>query len=204
MKRLALFCILGSLLASQALPAGRRSSVDAVTIGPRHRPGPGPQANSAPFSEDASRTVRGLPMATIPRARDSAKEQLDLALRDWLRPMGLPTSWRPPAEVVDRIVRWDPVETVEHDYGTVYIQAIRLDLSDSSRHQLIESFERQEAGRRLLRLGGLLGFILVSLAAVTGYIRADEATRGYYTNHLRLAALASVGASGYVLTRILG
>ena len=54
-------------------------------------------------------------------------------------------------------------------------------------------------GRRLVKLGGSLGFILICLAAISGYIRADEATKGYYTNRLRLLAAAGVGAGGVLV-----
>jgi hypothetical protein len=48
-------------------------------------------------------------------------------------------------------------------------------------------------------LGATLVFILICLAAVSGYIRADEATKGYYTNRLRMLAAAGVGASGVII-----
>ena len=57
--------------------------------------------------------------------------------------------------------------------------------------------------RRLVTLGGSLGFVLVCLAAVAGYIRADEATKGYYTYWLRAVAAAGVGASGVVIYQLL-
>ena len=48
-------------------------------------------------------------------------------------------------------------------------------------------------------LGGALAFVLICLGAVSGYIRADEATKGYYTNRLRMLAAAGVGAAGVVI-----
>ena len=47
------------------------------------------------------------------------------------------------------------------------------------------------------RLGGGLAVALAGLAVLTGYIRTDEATKGYYTNRLRLAAAAGLGAAGW-------
>ena len=43
---------------------------------------------------------------------------------------------------------------------------------------------------------------MICLAAVSGYIRADEATKGYYTKRLRLLAAAAVGASGVLIYQI--
>lgn len=207
MKRLVLLGIVAVALASQSVTSVHLAPVDAVTIGPRHGQRFAPLSRepeqNATRAEGASKIIRGMPMATIPRARDSAREQLTRALGEWLRPSGLPDGWQPPPEVVDRLVQWGAVETIAHDYGTVYIQQLRLDTSEHARQQVVEAFERQEAGRRLVRLGGLLGFILTCLLALTTYIRADEATRGYYTNQLRLAAITGVGATGYALYRIL-
>ena len=56
---------------------------------------------------------------------------------------------------------------------------------------------REVVARRLVTLGGSLGFVLVCLASLAGYIRADEATKGYYTHWLRAIAAAGVA---FVLT----
>ncbi len=46
--------------------------------------------------------------------------------------------------------------------------------------------------------------MLACLAAVSGYIRADEATKGYYTNWLRLASATGVGAAGVLIYQGVG
>ena len=40
------------------------------------------------------------------------------------------------------------------------------------------------------------------LAACSGYIRADEATKGYYTNRLRMLVAAAVGAGSVLIYQI--
>jgi hypothetical protein len=204
MKRLVLFSLIALAFAGPSLTTLRVAPVDAVTIGPRDGlagPDGEPVFRAVP---DESRLVRGLPSATIPRAKAAAHEALDRAVVEWLRPTELPASWRPPAGLLARLTRWEPVEASERDYGTVYTQAVRLDTSRAARDRVVEAFEREAAAHRLVTLGGVLAFALACLAAVLGYIRADEATRGYYTTQLRLAALAAVGASGAVLYRVLG
>jgi hypothetical protein len=59
---------------------------------------------------------------------------------------------------------------------------------------LVEAYDRELVRHRLATLGGTLAFVLICLAAISGYIRADEATKGYYTNRLRMLAAAGVGA----------
>jgi len=48
-----------------------------------------------------------------------------------------------------------------------------------------------------------LGFVLICLAAISGYIRTDEATKGYYTNRLRMLTAAGVGAAGVLIYQVL-
>ena len=55
----------------------------------------------------------------------------------------------------------------------------------------------------MLTLAGLLVFVLICLAAVSGYIRTDEATKGYYTNRLRMLAAAGVGAAGAAIYQMI-
>ena len=62
-----------------------------------------------------------------------------------------------------------------------------------------ELYNHELVGRRLDQARRLAGFILICLAAVSGYIRADEATKGYYTNRLRMLAAAGVGAGGVLI-----
>ena len=74
-----------------------------------------------------------------------------------------------------------------------------VDTSPQRRTALIEVYNRQLVDQRLASLGATLAFILICLAAVSGYICADEATKGYYTNRLRMLTAAGVGASGVLL-----
>ncbi len=66
----------------------------------------------------------------------------------------------------------------------------------------MDAYNRDLVRHRLVTLGGSLGFVLICLAAVSGYIRADEATKGYYTNRLRLLAAAGVGAAGVIVFKM--
>ena len=91
----------------------------------------------------------------------------------------------------------------EEKYGTVYLCGLRADFSAERQRAFYGTYESQLVGRRLGLLGGALAFLLACLAGVAGYIRADEATRGYYTNRLRLLAAAGVGASGVAIYKML-
>ncbi len=117
----------------------------------------------------------------------------------WLDPE-VPRSWTPPARVLDALIIDKPhVKSIQKDYGEVFEATLSVDTSPQRRMALIEVYNRQLVEQRLANLGATLAFILICLAAVSGYIRADEATKGYYTNRLRMLTAAGVGASGVLL-----
>jgi hypothetical protein len=63
--------------------------------------------------------------------------------------------------------------------------------------------ERKEVSKeRQTLLAKLLAGLLAGLVAVAGYLRLDEATKGYYTTWLRVASVAlvaTVGAGAWLL-----
>jgi hypothetical protein len=89
------------------------------------------------------------------------------------------------------------------DYGNLYVAELRVDASPERISGFTETYQRQLVQRRMVFLGGALAFILTCLGAVSGYIRADEATKGYYTNRLRMLAAAGVGAAGMAIYQMM-
>lgn len=136
------------------------------------------------------------PMATAQSATEAAwtaaQEQLSRKLADH----GILQTWQAPRALLSEMVQEGQLECVEKDYGDVFIKTLVVDQSEAQVARLVEAHEREVAGRRLVKLGGLLSFVLVCLATMSAYIRADEATKGYYTKSLRAASLAAVGAAG--------
>jgi len=143
--------------------------------------------------------VNGRLSATKERAVADARRQLRDDVASWLEPE-VPRSWAPPVRVLDAMILGEPqLKPVEKPYGEVFEATLTIDASSERRTDLIEVYNRQLVERRLATLGAMLVFILICLAAVSGYIRADEATKGYYTNRLRMLAAAGVGASGVII-----
>ena len=136
------------------------------------------------------------------RARDDARLQLEHEVTEWLTPE-VPTQWKPPAHLITRMIHKTDVHPIVRDYGTVYEATLETDFSTPCRAEIVAAHQREVVARRLVTLGGSLGFVLVCLATVAGYIRADEATKGYYTHWLRAIATAGVGASGVVIYQLL-
>ncbi len=147
------------------------------------------------------RTVTSNLMANEDRALNDLRRQLDQAVSDWLAEANVPLSWKAPKRMVDRMILTPPaVELADHrDYGDLYLAKATVDFSRDHKAKLLKEYHRQVASHRLGILAAGLAFLLVCLATLAGYIRTDEATRGYYTNRLRLIAAASVGAAGVLL-----
>jgi|SRR5579864_9261947 len=148
------------------------------------------------------RTIKGRQSADEPRAEADAHLMLEKAIADWLIPE-VPRSWNAPKRLVDSAIVDRHVQPVDHDYGTLYKTGYRVDFTPRLRSQLIDVYHREIGTHRLIMLGGGLAFTLVCLAALAGYIRTDEATKGYYTNRLRLAAAVGVGAAGMAIARMI-
>jgi|GEM_PF-6697610 len=176
-------------------------SVVASTIR-RRRNGLAEEGQPAPLSMVESHMVTGQISATESRAYEDAKKQLRYQVAEWLAPE-VPASWRPPAHLIDQLIMGKDLRTIEKDYGTLYQATLRIDTAPARRAELLTTYREDMVTHRMVLLGGLLGAVLACLAAIAGYIRADEATKGYYTNWLRLAAAAGVGASGVVIYQLI-
>ena len=150
-----------------------------------------------------TRLLTGLISATEERAKEEARKQLEKEVTDWLELSGVPRSWKPSPRQIDAMIIETIVEPVVKDYGTLYVAKLRVDVSPEQRAIFTESYKRQLVHRRMVLLGGTLGFVLICLGAISGYIRADEVTKGYYTNRLRLLAAGGVGAAGVVIYQML-
>jgi hypothetical protein len=72
-------------------------------------------------------------------------------------------------------------------------------LKDEYLQELTKQVQQERVQQRQGLLARVLAGLLVLLVVVGGYLRLEEATRGYYTSLLRLAALAVVGATAGVL-----
>jgi hypothetical protein len=185
------------VVVSKRAPRGAKTDVLIAPPTPPTTPTPPPTP-----TVNTRRTVAGRLSATEPRAKNDARLMLERELVEWLSPE-VPASWKVPAELIDRTVLETEVRPVTKDYGTLYEATLSVDLSQDRREEMLTAYHHDLVVHRMARLGGGLAFILVCLTALSGYIRADEATKGYYTKWLRTIAAAGVGASGVLIYELL-
>jgi hypothetical protein len=167
-----------------------------------------------------TRVVVGRVSASEDRARQDLRRAVEEAVGKWLS-ADVPMSWKVPARVLDSMAQASYTQEVTRKLigpeaapsssetpdldglYTLYRAGQKLDFSSSRKARIIAMYRQELANQRLQRLGGGLALVLVTLAAVSGYIKADEATKGYYTNRLRFLAAAGLGAAGVVVYRLL-
>lgn len=147
------------------------------------------------------RAIPGDICANEDRARTDARNALRIKVLEWLSP-DVPASWAPPSGVLEAMVIGTKIDPLVKDYGTLYKAELTADFSPMRRAELVDAYNHELVNHRLMTLGGSLAFVLICLAAISGYIRADEATKGYYTNRLRMLAATGVGAAGVIVYRM--
>lgn len=174
-----------------------------------------------------SRVLIGRLSASEDRARQDLRKTLEREVADWTA-ADVPPTWKLPAAEVDALMQGAFVQPVTRNFKpavgdaipeaaspatpeipglddlyTLYRAGQKVVFSASRKARYVEMYRHELASQRMQRLGGGLAMALACLAVLTGYIRADEATRGYYSNRLRLASLAGLGAAGAAAYRFL-
>ncbi len=163
---------------------------------------------ATPDRSSPLRVVKGRLSATRERALADARKAVDHEVARWLRPE-VNGGWQAPKATVEALIRRTHVEPIARragmpaldDYPVVYVAGYELNLEPNARASLVAAYQQDLVARRLGLLGSLLALLLIALAAFSTYVRADEATKGYYTNRLRMLTLAGLGAAGYVFYR---
>lgn len=158
--------------------------------------------------------VKGRRSYSEERAHGDARLRVEDAVDQWLAP-DAPADWQAPPQLVESLIAERHVQALPVDAEALgldeglpapevlYVAGYRLDLSPARRADLMAAYHREIGDRNMTLAGGGLGLVVAVLAIVVGYIRADEATRGYYTTRLRLIAGAAAGAAAVAAYRLL-
>jgi hypothetical protein len=150
--------------------------------------------------------------ATEDLARKDLRHKVSADVANWLSG-DVPRTWEPSTREIEAMIlgtyiqpKAESIDDSSKDLDETYIlyrAGSKVDFSSTRRARLVGLYNDHVVQQRMIQGGGVLGFTLIALLALSGYIRADEATKGYYTNRLRLLAAAGVGAAGVVIYRVL-
>jgi hypothetical protein len=184
---LALALCAGGFLGSQCAAGQKRKAQAPAAVRPAPRP-----------AEEDDRIVVGYGR-TGRAAREVALVKAQARVEEELRQLSGPAGWRlTPAQLdPEHLTRLGVVREVGHNEEGERIKvSMRVELTPQYLSEVRQA-ARQEVvlGRLLLLARGLAGLVIL-LVVVAGYLRLEEATRGYYTGLLRLTAAAVVLLAG--------
>lgn len=139
-----------------------------------------------------------------PSFEDAYQGALQLAherVRDQLVSMDYPLVWDPPVAFVrDRLVKSYEDESKKFDQipgsPIMHHVVMTVEINDEDWAEILRRNHRFVVEHRMLWLGKVLAVLVAFLAAVAGYVRLDEQTKGYYRSWLKAGAMGFVLAVG--------
>jgi hypothetical protein len=141
---------------------------------------------------------------TPEKAEEVALNKASDQVRHYLAHLDPPVQWRPDGKWIDENLvktRTAPKQVASDDplLDKAFERTLQIEVGPKQYREIVE-YDRQECmEQRQLLLARILAGVVALLVAAVGYLRLDEATKGYYTLWLRLAALGLVGAVGAAL-----
>jgi hypothetical protein len=138
-------------------------------------------------------------------ADELAQEKALKEIRSFLARQSPPIRWQPDlAWVKDQKQPLLTHRVVEEqdlpDSGLhAYFVSYDVQLTQQAYRKIIENDRQLTMQERQFLLGKVLAGLVAVFAAFAGYYRLEEATKGYYTNWLRLGALGLIAAVGGAL-----
>jgi hypothetical protein len=147
------------------------------------------------------------------KTEDAAKGLAANDARDWLdnylAEQQPPFKWRPDVDYLQKnhMLKFSEAKTIEvgKEDEKEEFQEVTLTVEVTNKiysemleqdRKLRDDERKAVAKDRQTLLGKLLAGLLAGLVAIAGYLRLDEATKGYYTTWLRVASVALVATIG--------
>jgi hypothetical protein len=129
-------------------------------------------------------------------AKQLAVKDAQKELESWLRNRKL--KWPLPQDYVQEHIRDKevvPDKTLVDNKPMTEVKLL-IDINDADYQEILNFDRKEQRENNQLLLARIIATIVTICAAVSGYLRLDEATKGYYTNLLRLGSLAVVSVVG--------
>jgi hypothetical protein len=150
--------------------------------------------------------VEGAWMNNKADAVEDALLQAQTKVTAYLRNQNPPVEWTPSLPYIQsHLVKTQPWQEDTKDFdqiGRMYRVRLDVEVTPLELSKMVNSGREFRIQQRMFLLAKVLAGLVVLLAAVSGYLRLDEYTKGYYTGWLRLAAVGLVAAAGAGLVLI--
>jgi len=185
--------------AKQTAPATQKAA-EAPAPAPAGEPEPASVHEKADEKGVTGWRIVGDYRTTQEEARQAALILAQKTLGEHLEKQSPPVNYVPPMSYISsRLVKEQPIQTREFDkpVGRMYRAELEVRLTPEIRADLARHDRQFQSEQRMGWLFKMLGIAVVLLAAITGFLRLDDMTQGYYTGWLRL------GAIGFVVGTIL-
>jgi hypothetical protein len=225
----AVFRSVGAKVTVQAQAPAQKAQAPAEEKGDAAKPAPPAEESKAParivskypnWTMDKER--KGAvppanvmePKASPEQAFDDAVEAIRSNLIEYLQSQQPPSEWAPSSAYVRDLLSDDANRSgrghggsrptlkddpLQFGVGKKYYYAGLFEVTPSLRTDLLRHDRDYRVQQRMLWLTRLLVGLVAVLAVVAVYLRMDEATKGYYTGWLRVAALGVLGGTALVL-----
>lgn len=148
------------------------------------------------------RVVRGELYATPERALQACVDQAVPIAQELLAILDeqfrAPVS-AAPTLIHQHLVKEEFVERVAKEYGPMYRAYLLLEVSPAKRDLLQREWHSAVVRRKLTVVSGGFAFLVTCIATMLGYLRLDDATRGYYSGRLRVGAAGVMAGAGAAL-----
>jgi hypothetical protein len=139
------------------------------------------------------------------RAKFHAATKVRAQVEQYLRSQAPGLEWIPPLAYIERHLLKDPPErrpekdTAEEDGRPVRCWEWTVAISQQDWNDILRHDNDRRVHHRLGLLGRILAAVVALLAVVTGYIRLDDWTKGYYTGWLLAGAAGGLALVGTAL-----
>ena len=135
---------------------------------------------------------------TVQDGNEVALDKAQKEFESFLARQDPPVHWKPARDWIDQNLvksRHQEVKNLpDAELGEGYDVTLKLEVGPKQYREILENDRQERVQQRELLLARVLAGVVALLIAVVGYLRLDEATKGYYTLWLRLGALGLVGA----------
>jgi hypothetical protein len=133
-------------------------------------------------------------------AFQDALEEAQARVYAYLRQQQPPVEWMPSREYVrEHLVkeqRPEPPKNFGAPVGILRQVLLSVEVTPADYHVITRIDREYRMGQRLGWLARIVAGLVALLAAVAGYIRLEEWSKGYYTAWLRVGAVLFLGAVG--------